>query len=1093
MTEQNLTKLTINTLTKSQYQALYNSGDISYTEIYLITDDNGTGVYALANNVYTKTEIDDIIANLPTDGGSGSADLSDYYTKSEITALLANKANSSDLLDYVTSSELASVATSGDYEDLSNTPSIPSNTSDLTNDSGFLTSNDVATVATSGSYNDLSNKPDLTVYETKAEAFSGDYTDLTNKPDLTVYQTISNAFSGDYDDLVDKPDLSVYQTIANAFSGSYNDLTDKPTIPTNISTFTNDSGYQTASNVNTAIATALTGYATESYVQTAVSNLGNVFTIKGSVSTVANLPTSNNSIGDVYYVAEKQAGYIWIEINNVAQWEELGETVDLSNYVQTSDLTWNNISSKPTFSTVATSGSYADLSNKPTIPDAVSGTNDGTNWTSLTIGNATYALSSGSSSSPSNMVTTDTDQNITGVKTFVGRKKLGFKESVDGDFVGFTAFNVNGYEMGNLQAGTRSVKLYGESSTTSKKLLTIGNYSDNSTVQTNCYAGFRIKDLSGTQKNFVAPKSNFSTYYNVNNADTYYIPMGITDGSTTCLATSSGIIDISSLLSGSGSGTTVSGTNDGTNWTSLTVGSDTYNIPSGGTTVSGTNDGSNWTSLTIGNTTYNIPSGGSSNVTSVNVVDLTSNQNITGIKTFIGDKRLGFKQSSTADVIGFTAYDNNNVEVGNLQIANRTVGGTSYKYVTLGNYSTQTTKSKIGFRVQPNSSSNSFNFVMPYGTNANFTNNGYSTSSDTTFPFVFTDGTTTIKANAIGLVDLSTLNLGGSGSGSGTTVSGTNDGTNWTSLTINGSTYNIPTGGSSSGGSSSAGNGAIFYHNVRLFFGNSDTANYAKVIEFSILTKSANQILTMSELISQIAALQNEAFNDSVVGVIFGQIYQYTSTGTKEQLLGFGLTGTPSNPNFYAVVRNNSGRTSSLSISATNSNSFTSTINWINNLQNLIGFERTNKCYDIVTGGASSSSGSGIVDIYDIPLVVGELEVKQIPLYDEQTGEPLLDEYDNQLYEEKLGISDALLDYIVRIESRLYTVEQNGGGNVPTKTSDLVNDSGFITSASVPSTATSTSTVTPSTIQLTFTFDDNTTQTVTLMTGATVSTTTTLS
>ena len=46
-------------------------------------------------------------------------------------------------------------------------------------------------------------------------------------------------------------------------------------------------------------------------------------------------------------------------------------------------------------STVATSGSYNDLIDKPTIPDAVSGTNDGTNWTSLTIGSNTYGLASG--------------------------------------------------------------------------------------------------------------------------------------------------------------------------------------------------------------------------------------------------------------------------------------------------------------------------------------------------------------------------------------------------------------------------------------------------------------------------------------------------------------------------------------------------------------------------------------------------------------------------------------------------------------------------------------------------------------------------
>lgn len=41
------------------------------------------------------------------------------------------------------------------------------------------------------------------------------------------------------------------------------------------------------------------------------------------------------------------------------------------------------------------SGNYNDLTNKPTIPDAVSGQNDGTNWTSLTIGNTTKAIPQG--------------------------------------------------------------------------------------------------------------------------------------------------------------------------------------------------------------------------------------------------------------------------------------------------------------------------------------------------------------------------------------------------------------------------------------------------------------------------------------------------------------------------------------------------------------------------------------------------------------------------------------------------------------------------------------------------------------------------
>lgn len=62
-------------------------------------------------------------------------------------------------------------AFSGDYNDLTGKPSIPSKTSDLTNDSGFLTQHqditgkantaDLSTVATTGSYNDLTDTPDL--------------------------------------------------------------------------------------------------------------------------------------------------------------------------------------------------------------------------------------------------------------------------------------------------------------------------------------------------------------------------------------------------------------------------------------------------------------------------------------------------------------------------------------------------------------------------------------------------------------------------------------------------------------------------------------------------------------------------------------------------------------------------------------------------------------------------------------------------------------------------------------------------------------------------------------------------------------------
>lgn len=60
--------------------------------------------------------------------------------------------------------------------------------------------------------------------------------------------------------------------------------------------------------------------------------IGSVFTIKGSVATPNDLPLTGNSIGDVYYVESVMAGFVWIEVDNVERWEELGEPIDLSDY-----------------------------------------------------------------------------------------------------------------------------------------------------------------------------------------------------------------------------------------------------------------------------------------------------------------------------------------------------------------------------------------------------------------------------------------------------------------------------------------------------------------------------------------------------------------------------------------------------------------------------------------------------------------------------------------------------------------------------------------------------------------------------------------
>ena len=80
------------------------------------------GYKANTSDVYTRSQTDTLLNN--------KADKSTTYTKTQVDDALALKANTADL---------ATVATTGDYDDLLNKPTIPTKTSDLTNDSGYIT------------------------------------------------------------------------------------------------------------------------------------------------------------------------------------------------------------------------------------------------------------------------------------------------------------------------------------------------------------------------------------------------------------------------------------------------------------------------------------------------------------------------------------------------------------------------------------------------------------------------------------------------------------------------------------------------------------------------------------------------------------------------------------------------------------------------------------------------------------------------------------------------------------------------------------------------------------------------------------------
>lgn len=93
-------------------------------------------------------------------------------------------------------------------------------------------------------------------------------------------------------------------------------IANKPAIPTNVSDLTNDSGYQTASDVQSAIA----------------SGVASAVKIKGSVATYADLPATGNQNGDMYDTLDTGRNYVWIEESGSGRWDDYAGTMDLSNY-----------------------------------------------------------------------------------------------------------------------------------------------------------------------------------------------------------------------------------------------------------------------------------------------------------------------------------------------------------------------------------------------------------------------------------------------------------------------------------------------------------------------------------------------------------------------------------------------------------------------------------------------------------------------------------------------------------------------------------------------------------------------------------------
>ena len=272
-------------------------------------------------NYYTKTEVNNIIAGIEVEIG-------DTYTKEEVNQLLTQYPTKTEINtrfnDYYTKTQ----------------------TNNLLNQK--VNKSELATVATTGDYNDLTNKPNLNNYATKSDLnnyYDKGQTDgmLNNKVDTSTLvseyynkNTVNNLLDAkaDTSDLNDFYDKQETNTLLNQKANvtDLNNKQDTLVSGTNIKTINNES----------------------------ILGSGNIDIQGGGTQEQADWAQTDTTAVD--YIKNKPDLSIYAETNDLStvattgDYDDLTNKPDLSIYTETNDL-----------STVATTGDYDDLTNKPDL------------------------------------------------------------------------------------------------------------------------------------------------------------------------------------------------------------------------------------------------------------------------------------------------------------------------------------------------------------------------------------------------------------------------------------------------------------------------------------------------------------------------------------------------------------------------------------------------------------------------------------------------------------------------------------------------------------------------------------------------------
>lgn len=212
----------------------------------------------------------------------------------------------------------------------------------------------------------------------------------------------------------------------------------------------------------------------------------------------------------------------------------------------------------------ATDTTYTAGSNIQINGSTISATD--TTYTAGTGIDITNNVISATGSAPANMVTTDTAQDITGEKTI----KYGSDLSIETNFINpTTSKNAVLKLLGSSSRSTAEAKVVVDVGDNVNRPVVTYNYADGTDIYNNGAKYIRINSSSITPRGNNNSVNIGTSSYKFNNG--YFSgnieAANLTDGTTTK--------SVANVLS-------TAGTNDGTNWTSLTIDGVTKNIPSGG-------------------------------------------------------------------------------------------------------------------------------------------------------------------------------------------------------------------------------------------------------------------------------------------------------------------------------------------------------------------------------------------------------------------------------------------------------------------------------------------------------------------------------